>query len=95
MREPAFQDFYPDDVAHCHGCGRLNPDGLHIESRWEGDEAVCRFVPRPEHTAITGYVYGGLLPSLIDCHAPGTAAAPPTSERSPGGNRGEIKQYGL
>lgn len=62
-------------IAHCHGCGRLNPDGLHIESRWEGDEAVCRFVPRPEHTAIPGYVYGGLLASLIDCHATGTAAA--------------------
>lgn len=75
MREPAFQDYYPDDVAHCHGCGRLNPHGLHIESRWEGDEAVCRFVPRPEHTAIPGYVYGGLLASLIDCHATGTAAA--------------------
>ena len=75
MREPAFQDGYPDDVAHCHGCGRLNPDGLHIESRWEGEEAVCRFVPRPEHTAIPGYVYGGLVASLIDCHATGTAAA--------------------
>jgi acyl-coenzyme A thioesterase PaaI-like protein len=75
MREPAFQDYYPDDVAHCYGCGRLNPDGLHVESRWDGDEAVCRFAPRPAHTAIPGYVYGGLLASLIDCHATGTAAA--------------------
>jgi acyl-coenzyme A thioesterase PaaI-like protein len=75
MREPAFQDFYPDDVAHCYGCGRLNADGLHVESRWDGDEAVCRFVPRPSHTAIPGYVYGGLLASLLDCHATGTAAA--------------------
>ena len=31
--------------------------------------------PRPYHTAIPGYVYGGLIASLIDCHATGTAAA--------------------
>jgi hypothetical protein len=33
------------------------------------------FHPRPEHVAIPGFVYGGLLASLIDCHAIGTAAA--------------------
>ena len=27
------------------------------------------------HSAIPGYVYGGLIASLIDCHATGTAAA--------------------
>ena len=75
MREPVFQDHYPDDVAHCYGCGRLNEKGLHIRSRWDGDETVCTFVPRPEHTAIPGFVYGGLIASLIDCHGTGTAAA--------------------
>jgi len=71
----AFQDHYPDDVAHCYGCGRLNGKGLKIRSAWEGDETVCRFTPRPEHTAIPGYVYGGLIASLVDCHATGSAAA--------------------
>jgi acyl-coenzyme A thioesterase PaaI-like protein len=33
------------------------------------------FVPKPYHTAIPGYVYGGLIASLIDCHGTGTAAA--------------------
>ncbi len=75
MDQTAFQDHYPDDVAWCYGCGRLNPDGLHIRSFWEGDEAVCRFEPRPYHIAIPGYVYGGLIASLIDCHGTGTAAA--------------------
>lgn len=75
MDETAFQDHYPDDVAWCYGCGRLNPDGLHIRSFWEGDEAVCRFEPRSYHIAIPGYVYGGLIASLIDCHGTGTAAA--------------------
>ncbi|MBM4371172.1 MAG: PaaI family thioesterase [Deltaproteobacteria bacterium] len=71
----AFQDRYPDDVAHCYGCGRLNAQGLHIRSFWDGEEAVCTFTPSPWHTAIPGFVYGGLLASLIDCHGTGTAAA--------------------
>ena len=75
MDELAFQDYYSDDVSHCYGCGRLNEQGLQIKSYWEGEEAVCRFQPRPYHTAIPGYVYGGLIASLIDCHSTGTAAA--------------------
>lgn len=71
----AVQDYYPDDFAHCYGCGRLNPAGLHLKSRWDGEETVARFTPRPEHLALPGFVYGGLLASLIDCHAMGTAAA--------------------
>ena len=72
---PAVQDFYPEDFAHCYGCGRLNERGLRLKTRWEGDETVARFRPAPEHMALPGYVYGGLIASLIDCHAMGTAAA--------------------
>ncbi len=75
MDSPAFQDFYPDNVAHCYGCGRFNEHGLRIRTRWEGEESVTRFRPRPEHMAIPGYVYGGLIASLVDCHGTGTAAA--------------------
>lgn len=71
----AFQDYYPDDSSYCYGCGRLNEKGLQIKSTWDGEQSVARFVPRPEHMAIPGYVYGGLLASLIDCHGTGTAAA--------------------
>ena len=71
----AFQDFYPENVAHCYGCGRLNGHGHQIKTYWEGDESVTRFRPQPYHTAIPGFVYGGLLASLIDCHGTGTAAA--------------------
>jgi len=70
-----FQDYYPDNLSYCYGCGRLNKEGLHIQSRWDGEESVCLFTPRPSHIAIPGYVYGGLLASLIDCHGTGTAAA--------------------
>jgi acyl-coenzyme A thioesterase PaaI-like protein len=83
----AIQDFYPDDFAHCYGCGRLNPTGLKLQSRWDGDETVARFVPRPEHVALPGFVYGGLIASLIDCHAMGTAAA--AAERAAGREIGE------
>ncbi|MEE4380276.1 MAG: PaaI family thioesterase [Candidatus Competibacteraceae bacterium] len=71
----AFQDYYPEQLSHCYGCGRLNDHGLHIQSYWDGEETVCSFNPRSEHTAIPGYVYGGLVASLIDCHGTGTAAA--------------------
>lgn len=72
---PAFQEYYPDNVAVCYGCGRLNEQGLHVQSFWDGEEAVCTFHPKPYHTAIEGFVYGGLIASLIDCHSTGTAAA--------------------
>lgn len=75
MSEKAFQDYYPDDLSHCYGCGRLNENGLQIKSYWDGEETVAVFQPRPYHTAIPGYVYGGLIASLIDCHGTGTAAA--------------------
>jgi acyl-coenzyme A thioesterase PaaI-like protein len=75
MTEPAIQDFYPDDLSHCYGCGRLNTKGHQLKTRWDGDETVSVFTPRPEHTAIPGYVYGGLIASLVDCHGTGTAAA--------------------
>jgi acyl-coenzyme A thioesterase PaaI-like protein len=74
----AIQDYYPPDYAVCYGCGRLNAHGLQVKSHWEGDTAVCRFSPRPYHTAIPGFTYGGLLASLIDCHGTGTASAAAT-----------------
>lgn len=75
MSEKAFQDHYKDAYSVCYGCGRLNPHGHQIKSYWEGDESVCRFMPEPYHTAIAGYVYGGLIASVVDCHGTGTAAA--------------------
>nr|BAL56950.1 thioesterase superfamily protein [uncultured Chloroflexota bacterium] len=73
--EKAFQDFYPDYFAWCYGCGRLNEHGHHLRSFWDGDETVAYFTPQPYHISVPGYVYGGLLASLIDCHGTGTAAA--------------------
>lgn len=94
MPSAAFQDSYPDDVSHCYGCGRLNPHGLKIKSYWEGEEAVCRFAPQPYHTAIPGYVYGGLIASLIDCHSTGTASAAATIRQEyESGHRGSAARF--
>ncbi len=83
----AIQDHYPDDVAHCYGCGRLNADGLQLKTRWDGEETVAHVTPRPYHTAMPGFVYGGLIASLVDCHAMGTAAA--AAERAAGRDIGD------
>ena len=74
MELKAIQDYYPDDVAHCYGCGKLNEYGHQIKTFWDGNETITRFTPKDYHIAILGYVYGGLIASLIDCHGTGTAA---------------------
>ncbi len=74
MKNKAIQEYYPDDLSYCYGCGRLNEKGHQIKSFWDGDETVSRFTPESYHIAIPGYVYGGLIASLIDCHGTGTAA---------------------
>ncbi len=73
--EKAFQDYYPESYSHCYGCGANNEHGLQIKSYWEDDNSVAVFHPKEYHLAFPGYVYGGLIASLIDCHSTGTAAA--------------------
>lgn len=75
MATTALQDLYPDDFAHCYGCGRLNAYGLHVRSEWQNGVTVARFAAPPHYMAMPGFVYGGLLASLVDCHAMAAAAA--------------------
>ena len=70
----AVQDEYSDDFAWCYGCGRLNESGHHFRTGWLGEKTITIFTPRPEHTAIPGFVYGGIIASLIDCHGTGSAS---------------------
>jgi acyl-coenzyme A thioesterase PaaI-like protein len=72
--EKAIQDIYPDDFAWCYGCGRLNKDGHHLRTGWQGDKTVTIFTPESKYMGIPGFIYGGLLASLIDCHGTGSAA---------------------
>ena len=76
MDERPVQDFYPQKWSHCYGCGRLNEHGLHVQTSWLDDQAGTsrsRFTPEAYHVSLPGFVYGGLLASLIDCHGTGTA----------------------
>lgn len=66
--------FAPD--GRCFGCGPANELGLRIRS-FEADDGtvVADWQPRPEHEAFDGFVNGGILGTLIDCHSNWTAIA--------------------
>jgi len=68
--ERALQDVFK---VHCFGCGALNAHGLQIKSYRQGDELVCRWRAQPFHIGHPGYVYGGTIASIVDCHAIWTA----------------------
>ncbi len=74
IRTEAFQELITGN--NCFGCGPKNPEGLRIKSRWEGDEALCRFQPSAHHCAGPPDVLnGGIIGTLIDCHSVCTAIA--------------------
>lgn len=78
MTQLAFQDYYPEELSHCYGCGKNNSDGHQLKSYWldeNKEQTIAKFTPKPCHTAIPGFVYGGLIASLIDCHGTGSASA--------------------
>ena len=60
----------------CFGCGPANERGLRIRS-FEADDGtvVADWQPRPEHEAFEGFVNGGVLGTLIDCHSNWTGVA--------------------
>jgi acyl-coenzyme A thioesterase PaaI-like protein len=68
------QDHYSNHFAQCFGCGRLNEFGHQLKTNWDGDETVTFFASKHFQTAIPGFVYGGLLASIIDCHGTGSAS---------------------
>ncbi|MCH7665826.1 MAG: PaaI family thioesterase [Acidobacteria bacterium] len=74
MAPISFQDQMVDN--NCFGCGPNNAQGLRIKSSWDGDESICTFHPRPEHSAGPSHVMnGGITATLIDCHSVCTATA--------------------
>lgn len=56
----------------CFGCGPANPDGLQLRS-YAGEHAqspvTARFRPWPEHGNGVGYLNGGIISTLLDCHS--------------------------
>jgi acyl-coenzyme A thioesterase PaaI-like protein len=56
-----------EDLArYCYACGDLNPKGLHLEFKMDGEWAEAQFVAMQEHQGYPGYVHGGLVSTLLD-----------------------------
>ena len=64
-------------ASRCYGCGPANEHGLRIESH-EVDgvpgELVAGWQPLPHHAAFENVLNGGVIGTLLDCHANWTAA---------------------
>ena len=75
MEEKAIQDQWPEAFKTCWGCGDRNEHGLRIKSYWDGDESVCEWRAEPHHIAFPGYLNGGIIATIIDCHSVNTANA--------------------
>lgn len=72
--ELSLQERYAPAMA-CFGCGPANEQGLRIRSFARGDdETTCEWQPQKHHEAYPGMLNGGIIGSLIDCHANWTAA---------------------
>jgi acyl-coenzyme A thioesterase PaaI-like protein len=74
--EPSLQERYAP-AGRCFGCGPANPIGLRIGSRpdpADADVLVAEWTPDHDHEAFAGVVNGGILGTLLDCHANWTTA---------------------
>lgn len=73
MDGPSLQERFAPE-GRCFGCGPRNEQGLRIRSFEAGDgTVVAEWQARPEHEAFDGFVNGGILGALIDCHSNWTA----------------------
>jgi acyl-coenzyme A thioesterase PaaI-like protein len=52
----------------CFGCGPANPRGLHLKSYLRNGYVTATFAPWPEHDNGSGFLNGGIIATLLDCH---------------------------
>ncbi|XVV06565.1 PaaI family thioesterase [Actinosynnema sp. CA-248983] len=54
----------------CFGCGQANEKGLRLRS-YPGEDGVvtATFTPWPEHDNGLGYLNGGIIGTVLDCHS--------------------------
>ena len=69
LADAALQDRYFPDLP-CFGCGPANADGLQLTSHL-GDDGlvVAQFTPRSAHDNGLGYLNGGIISTVLDCHS--------------------------
>jgi len=72
--ETSIQDRYFAEL-RCFGCGPKNVKGLRLRSFPAEDQTVrARFVPWPEHDNGIGFLNGGIIATLLDCHSAAAVA---------------------
>lgn len=66
---PSIQELLFPDLP-CFGCGPSNEKGLRLRSFPAEDRSVvASFLPWPEHNSGLGYLNGGIIATLLDCHS--------------------------
>jgi acyl-coenzyme A thioesterase PaaI-like protein len=76
VTEPGLQRRYSPD-SRCFGCGPTNELGLRIESHEVAGvpgELRAEWLPSRHHAAFDGILNGGIIGTLLDCHANWAAA---------------------
>jgi acyl-coenzyme A thioesterase PaaI-like protein len=58
---------YPD--LPCFGCGHGNAKGLKLRSYPADGAVTAAFTPWPEHDNGLGYLNGGIISTVLDCHS--------------------------
>ncbi len=66
------QRLYPQ--MSCFGCGPSNRKGLQLRSYVKDGVVVATFEPSPEHDNGLGYLNGGIISTLLDCHSAAAVA---------------------
>jgi acyl-coenzyme A thioesterase PaaI-like protein len=66
---PSLQETYFPDLP-CFGCGPANDKGLQLRS-YPGEDGLvtAHFTPWPEHDNGLGYLNGGIIATVLDCHS--------------------------
>lgn len=67
MKQLSIQEsLYPDLT--CFGCGHANPEGFHLRSYRDNELTVATFTPGAEHDNGFGFLNGGIISTVLDCH---------------------------
>ncbi len=61
------EQLYP--ALRCFGCGHANPKGLRLRSYPADGHVTATFTPWPEHDNGVGYLNGGIISTVLDCHS--------------------------
>jgi len=67
VRASIQQLLYPE--LPCFGCGPANAKGLQLRSYPVEDTARATFTPWPEHDSGLGFLNGGIISTVLDCHS--------------------------